>query len=56
MYLVYILKSDNLSYVGMTNDYFKRIRQHNGELVAGAKYTKKKQSLYPICFIDGFKD
>ena len=56
MYLVYILKSDNLSYVGMTNDFFKRFRQHNGELVGGAKYTKKKQSWYPICIIDGFKD
>ena len=56
MYLVYILKSDNLSYVGMTNDFFKRFRQHNGELVGGAKYTKKKKSWYPICIIDGFKD
>ena len=45
MYLVYILKSDNLSYVGMTNDFFKRFRQHNGELVGGAKYTKKKTIL-----------
>ena len=56
MYLVYILKSDNLSYVGMTNDFLKRFRQHNGELVGGAKYTKKKKSWYPICIIDGFKD
>tara|TARA_Y100001970_G_C13970564_1_gene717969 strand:+ start:206 stop:601 length:396 start_codon:yes stop_codon:yes gene_type:complete len=56
MYLVYILKSDNLSYVGMTNDFLKRFRQHNGEIVGGAKYTKKKDFWYPVCIIDGFKD
>ena len=54
MYLVYILKSGNLSYVGMTNDFFKRFRQHNQELKGGAKYTKKRKSWYPICIIDGF--
>ena len=31
MYLVYLIKCENLSYVGMTNDFFKRLRQHNGE-------------------------
>ena len=56
MYLVYILKSDNLSYVGMTNNFFKRFRQHNQEIKGGAKYTKKKLFWYPICIIDGFKD
>ena len=54
MYLVYILKSDNLSYVGMTNDFFRRFRQHNQEIKGGAKYTKKRSSWYPICIIDGF--
>ena len=56
MYLVYILKSDNLSYVGMTNDFFRRWRQHNQEIKGGAKYTKKKNYWYPICIIDGFPD
>jgi len=54
MYLVYILKSDNLSYVGMTNDFTRRFRQHNQEIKGGAKYTKKRSSWYPICIIDGF--
>ena len=54
MYLVYILKSDNLSYVGMTNDFFRRFRQHNQEIKGGAKYTKKRSSWYPICIVDGF--
>ena len=56
MYLVYILKSDNLSYVGMTNDFTRRFRQHNGDLKGGAKYTKKRNFWYPICIIDGFPD
>ena len=55
MYLVYILKSDNLSYVGMTNDVTRRFRQHNGDLNGGAKYTKKRNFWYPICIIDGFE-
>ena len=54
-YLVYILKSDKYSYVGMTNDFLRRFRQHNGELKGGAKYTSKRECWYPICIIDGFK-
>ena len=55
MYLVYILKCDNLTYVGMTNDFFHRWQQHNGILSGGARSTKKKCNWYPICIIDGFK-
>ena len=55
MFLVYILKCDNLTYVGMTNDFFHRWQQHNGILSGGARYTKKKCNWYPICIIDGFK-
>jgi putative endonuclease len=56
MYLVYLLKCENYSYVGMTNDIFKRIRQHNGEIVGGAKYTSKRKGWYPVLIIDGFSD
>ena len=54
MFLVYILKSDNYSYVGMTNDFFKRWRQHNKEIKGGAKCTSRREGWYPICIIDGF--
>ncbi len=54
-YLVYILKSDKFSYVGMTNDFFRRFRQHNKEIKGGAKYTSKRTYWYPICIIDGFE-
>ena len=55
MYLVYIIVSDNLSYIGMTNDFLKRWQQHNGYLKGGARYTSKKSNWTPICIIDGFK-
>jgi predicted GIY-YIG superfamily endonuclease len=54
MYLVYILKSQNRSYIGMTNNFFKRWQQHNKILKGGAKYTSKYDHWNPICIIDGF--
>ena len=56
MYLVYLLKCENLSYVVMTNDIFKRLRQHNGEIKGGARYTSKRKGWYPVLIIDGFQD
>lgn len=38
---VYLLQCANNSlYCGITNDIDKRLRQHNGEIMGGAKYTK----------------
>jgi predicted GIY-YIG superfamily endonuclease len=54
MFLVYVLRSDNYSYVGMTNDFLRRFRQHNKEIKGGAKCTSRKDNWYPICIIDGF--
>ena len=56
MYVVYLLKCENYSYVGMTNDIFKRLRQHNGEIKGGARYTSKRKGWYPVLIIDGFHD
>lgn len=46
-YIVYILvnNSNNKTYVGITNNPARRIRQHNGELVGGAKYTTSNKGL-----------
>ncbi|QKI89972.1 GIY-YIG nuclease family protein [Thiomicrorhabdus xiamenensis] len=41
---VYLLRcADNSLYCGITNNLSKRLKQHNGELVGGAKYTKSRQ-------------
>lgn len=41
---VYLLRcADNTLYCGITTDLQKRLRQHNGEIVGGAKYTKTRQ-------------
>ncbi|MCL5019649.1 MAG: GIY-YIG nuclease family protein [Patescibacteria group bacterium] len=41
---LYIVKcSDGSYYTGVTNDLDKRLRQHNGEIVGGAVYTRNKR-------------
>lgn len=40
-WLVYLLKCANNSlYCGITNDLSRRLRQHNGDIKGGAKYTR----------------
>ncbi len=40
-YFVYLLRCANNSlYCGISNNLTKRIRQHNGEIKGGAKYTQ----------------
>jgi len=45
-YVVYVLvnTAHNKTYVGITNKPERRIRQHNGELVGGAKYTTSNKA------------
>lgn len=60
-WVCYILKSQNplypnRTYVGSTNSIRRRIRQHNGELVGGAKATQMMRPNEIICIVTGFKD
>ena len=57
MFLVYLLKNDNKTYIGYTNDFLKRWQQHNNYLSGGAKYTTRNTGYWePICILfDGFK-
>lgn len=47
MFSIYLLvnTSNNRTYIGSTNNQQRRIRQHNGELVGGAKYTTANKGL-----------
>ena len=40
-YIIYLIinTNNNKTYIGITNNQARRIRQHNGEIVGGAKYT-----------------
>lgn len=41
---VYMLRcSDNTLYTGVTTDPERRLREHNGELKGGARYTRSRQ-------------
>ena len=55
-YICYILKCGNYTYNGCTNNFKRRIRQHNGEIVGGAKCTSRRGPWTPYCIITGFKD
>jgi len=40
-WLIYILECrDGSLYCGITNNIEKRLKQHNGEIIGGAKYTR----------------
>lgn len=44
MWFTYILKcSDNTFYTGVTTDLKRRLDEHNGKGVKGAKYTRNKR-------------
>jgi predicted GIY-YIG superfamily endonuclease len=58
-YYCYILYSlnpfyKNYTYNGSTNNLQKRLRQHNGEIVGGAKATKNKGPWDYLLIIEGF--
>lgn len=56
-YYVYLIKSEicNRYYVGYTNNIFKRLRAHNGEISGGAKKTRKYRPWKYVLYISGFE-
>lgn len=55
---VYLLKSTTTrrTYIGYTVNPVRRLRQHNGEIKGGAKYTRRGRPWVMICYITGFPD
>lgn len=55
--LVYALQTTNgnRSYVGATNDFARRLREHNGDIVGGARYTRGSH-WSPIFRVNGLPD
>ena len=56
-YYVYLLVSANgkATYVGSTVNLERRLRQHNGEIVGGAKYTTKRGPVWKRhCYVSNF--
>lgn len=41
-YCCYIIENGRSTYVGITNNRVKRLRQHNSEISGGAKYTSSR--------------
>ena len=57
-YLCYFLSNtatNKYSYVGITNNFKRRLRCHNGEITGGAKYTKRYRPWAPFVHVCGFK-
>ncbi|XP_034703565.1 uncharacterized protein LOC117927941 isoform X1 [Vitis riparia] len=58
-WLVYLILSTNTpikTYVGVTTNFSRRLKQHNGELKGGAKASRTGRPWVCACIIQGFKD
>ncbi|KAI9216204.1 hypothetical protein BC828DRAFT_394015 [Blastocladiella britannica] len=55
-YLLHALRPEHRghAYIGSTPDPIRRLRQHNGEIVGGAKKTSKKRPWAMVLFVHGF--
>ena len=53
----YLINKDNATYAGVSPDPVRRLRQHNGEIKGGAKYTTSKGPGWEhLCLVSGFQD
>lgn len=53
----YIIENNGYTYAGVSPDPTRRLRQHNGEIKGGAKYTTGKGCGWRhICLIRGFEN
>ena len=56
-WVFYIIKNGYATYAGVSPDPVRRLRQHNGELKGGAKYTTGRGPGWKhVCLVKGFQD
>ena len=52
----YIIQNGSCTYAGVSPDPVRRLRQHNGEIKGGAKYTTSKGPGWKhVCIVSGFQ-
>ena len=52
----YLIQNGDKTYAGVSPDPVRRLRQHNGEISGGAKYTRKGGPGWKHkCIVEGFK-
>lgn len=52
----YVIENRGATYVGVSPDPVRRLRQHNGEISGGAKYTTSKGAGWThVCLVEGFR-
>ena len=53
----YLIYNNNYTYAGVSPEPTRRLRQHNGEICGGAKYTTSKGPGWKhLCIVSGFQD
>ncbi len=56
-WIFYIIYNEHYTYAGVSPDPTRRLRQHNGEISGGAKYTTGKGSGWQhLCLVEGFRN
>lgn len=56
-WVFYLIYNNNLTYAGVSPTPEKRLRQHNGEIKGGAKYTTGHGSGWKhLCIVRGFQN
>ena len=53
-YLLKSLGSLGSTYIGFTVNPARRVRQHNGEILGGARHTRKHRPWEMVAFVHGF--
>ena len=56
-WIFYLIENNGCTYAGVSPDPVRRLRQHNGEIKGGAKYTTSKGPGWKhICLVHGFQN